>query len=137
MIILACVVFILCLVSSVSAECAWILWTQDSGPINYDEPWKVRGAYTTQSACTSQQKVLWDEKIKEYSYCGKKVNCQVSNELNTIYVEINPIRTKSGLLDEEYSRKVAGAEKSGKPHQTLSFGFLCLPDTVDPRELKR
>ena len=124
------------LADSVSAEPAWILWTQDETPPNYDDPWKVRGSYTTQSACVSQQKVLWDKTIKEWGHCGKQVNCEVSTELNIIYVDMNPIHTKSGLLDEEYSRKEQEAEKAGKPHKIFAYKFLCLPDTVDPRERK-
>src|SRR5713101_798401 len=99
-----CIAFLLLLTSfSVAkAECAWILWTKDSGRDNSDKAWEIRGSYTIQSACASQQKVLWDEKIKEYGYCGKKMNCEVKSELNTIYVFMNQIHTKSGLLDEEY-----------------------------------
>ena len=134
-----CIAFFLLLTSfSVAkAECAWILWTKDSGRDNSDKAWEIRGSYTIQSACASQQKVLWDEKIKEYGYCGKKMNCEVSTELNVIYIEMNPIHTKSGLMDEEYFRKEDEAEKYDKPHNILFHKFLCLPDTVDPRERKQ
>ena len=124
------------LANSVSAESAWILWTRDTAPFNHDEPWKVRGSYTSQSACISQQKMLWDKTIKEWSHCGKQVNCEVSTELNIIYVIMNPIHTKSGLFDEEFHRKEQEAMIAGKPQKVLSYEFLCLPDIIDPRDRK-
>ena len=124
------------LANSVSAESAWILWTRDTRPLNYDDPWEVRGSYTTQSACISQQKMLWDKTIKEWGHCGKNVNCEVSTELNVIYVIIDKIHTKSGFFDEEYHRKAQEAMLAGKPEKIFTYRFLCLPDTVDPRERK-
>lgn len=97
-------------VTSASAECAWVLWHQLEYRITRDNlvggvgPWQIETAYPNLSACTR----ALDSTEADSRRAGSFISRRAPTELDILFSPPNAERVKSA-------------------------GYLCLPDTVDPR----
>jgi hypothetical protein len=103
---------------SASAECAWVLWQENVLNVlqtnTYSQWWELHGAYTTHEQCLTVQQRIWDISVKNLEERQRDgSNIKAIRKVAHNYVSAS---LKSG----GYS-----AEK-----------FICLPDTIDPREKK-
>jgi hypothetical protein len=115
---------------SASAECAWVLWTEETRwP---DMTWTFdRNIHGTRRACESDLPSAMDSKVGVFSSLG--------------YVILGPgdEAPKSGSFVRKIARGslrrvVAGAVgQDGKSIWLATYDFHCFPDTFDPRGQKR
>ena len=111
--------------SAAAAECAWVFWeeTQESvvdptTPPTFLAEWKRHNAYNALEECELAKARVWTYTAKRW----KKEK------------ETSPALQEIGEVPGEYLSLVF-RQKSG--HQaTYTHRYLCLPDTIDPREKK-
>ena len=96
------------------AECACVLW---SAAIDIDakttaENWTLQKAYTAQSICVEQAKIVRDDRLSGLAKTGSVEKAWTFEE-------------GFGVLMKPRENESAG--------KSMSVRFICLPDTVDPR----
>jgi hypothetical protein len=102
------------------AECAWVLWNQHAGSsslLGSYGSWTIEGGYKTAADCATGQARSWDATMKRVNTrdpgtgAGMGIAQAKGDRPNSISVEL-------------------------KDGGSYSHRFLCLPDTIDPREDK-
>jgi hypothetical protein len=117
-IMLAAVFSVLGVVTSASAECAWLWWQEAEWktPAGISQSWETPRAYPTQSACAERlasQVHTWDEKYRaEQSANFKQTASLLPGGLTAEILTVDPTNLGRGRL---------------------IVRIYCLPDTVDPR----
>ena len=96
----------------VSAECSWILWSK-SYSISVNEG-ERGGVWTVEKAFRDTKRV----------------------KIQTELPKIPNVERKSYIVDTRGTVISSGKDNSGV-FRTFTNEFLCLPDTIDPRVLKR
>ncbi len=97
--------------SAAAAECAWVLWKHGVSVVREVEEslWMIEEAHTNRDACEGAKQRLWDSDMK---------------------------RIRKGewtVLEQQPPNKVTIRHRG---NGDLRITFLCLPDTIDPREKK-
>ena len=112
--------YLLTSAATASAECAWVLWEQTTtwkaSPKNVEETqWAPVTAASAQPSCESSKANRVRETARKISSARRPKDT------------IMPIDDDSVMWSWEEADGTKGAQ---------FFRFLCLPDTVDPREPK-
>jgi hypothetical protein len=103
-----------------AAECAWILWQENSLLTfgqhgGHSKWWEIVGSYTASDACTQAQLRVW-EALATRCDGGKCPGVQ----------EVKKVSPSLVILDFK-------PDEAGYPGSSTSR-LICLPDTIDPRE---
>ena len=104
-------------VSSAGAECAWVLWTRSVTPSVgsvASEKWQVVDARASESACRSS----------------------AESQIQTILASSGQVFRHERLGKTMAVQTYMSADSDPYPVATDVTSFVCLPDTVDPREPK-
>ncbi len=101
--------------ATVSAECAWVFWQEATGPPTYESSTWTVSAWETKSAC--EQALVKKVRSDSAPTRGQKGEVTVDDMAGKPRVMWRT-PTKNGVL-------------------VTSYTYVCLPDTVDPREPKR
>ncbi len=128
--------YLLSLSTSASAECAWVLWWEETASsLSYrtadanvrgaptssqeEHSWNILGSYPTNAACESQQAWKIGDMLKRW----QKEKAEAKFGKHTITHEPG-----SNII-------IKSSEFVGDTTSTFSrsIRYLCLPDTVDPR----
>jgi hypothetical protein len=122
--------FLLTCAATASAECAWVLWWEDTssffssprGQSDYfdNKSWNILGSYPTIKSCEQQQEWKIGQMLKGW----QKEKAEAKFGLHTINHEAGA--NIIGRRDE-----FKGGESTSNYYQTIRY--LCLPDSVDPR----
>ena len=102
-------VLVLAWTATAAAECAWVLWTKTvrgRGPIG----WEIQSSYVEQPSCTERRDAIL--KTTAQSWSGR-----LGDE-------------KVRLDDDEKMLRLFFA------NDVWAIYYVCLPDTLDPREKK-
>jgi len=93
--------------ATASAECAWLLWQEDTFTEPYEKTWFTPLAYPSRAACVARI----EERVKQWR--------EGSSPQQSVR------RDTSGTSAEFVTRTSPGRALISRSH--------CLPDTVDPR----
>jgi hypothetical protein len=137
--ILLAMLFLLVNAAAVYAECAWVLWWEEShssfsyrtaeahlpGGNTYprvDHSWNILGSFTTKTECEGQQVLKIDQMLKNW----RKEKAEAKFGEHTINHQPGTnIIIKHSHFTGEYTSSYS-----------TSIRYLCLPDTIDPRTIK-
>ena len=101
--------------SVATAECAWVLWNRSSelsaGVGSVSTLWVILDAFEDRMACVPERDRGWKREVKKYRNSGSYKRVQDQPEDNGFFY-------------------LASTGEKG------SVRFVCLPDTLDPREKK-
>ena len=97
--------------SAAAAECAWVLWRHSLIAVGIAKSvmWSIEEAYMNRDTCEGGKQKPWDRQMK-------------------ILREI-----EATVLEQQPPNKVVTKNRGGGESH---IRFLCLPDTIDPREKK-
>jgi len=110
---------LLAVATSASAECAWVLWLEDSRWSTTNLPfheWNLVGGHPSKDACESK---IAERLISSASSMKRE---PAKGRTDTLEVEGNVATSKYQWIDG--------------PSGGWSIRYLCLPDTLDPRRPK-
>ena len=123
------------------AECTWVLWQYylDSSPAtDYEkQSWEFKSAYNTRTECITRQEQEWRDTIKHYNICGKEIKCFVESVPYKISVSYNSAPMEKPYVAEKDIRNVMREMMSATPPRSEHYELFCVPDTIDPKMLKR
>lgn len=117
---------VLSLFSYVEAADTWILWNKARSTIpelfKDREAWQIKSAFDDKKHCVEELEAEANKATEPWRFLVKDGRKIARHEVN--------IKNTSGativtLLDEQ-----------GKMNNTILEEFLCLPDTVDPRNMR-
>jgi len=119
------VVLLLGPASVAAAECAWVLWVEQSWPdaisrsvVGAEAERDIFGAYDAHAACEQSR----DARVKEYAEALRDQGWNVTVDVEKAFV---------------IGTSVLKAPRDSEPFTTRSLTrYMCLPDTIDPREKK-
>ena len=100
------IIFCLLVSTTANAQCGWVLW-ENSHPAP-TEGWVIQNGFQTYDQCKKAKKDIYERIKKEFLKMGYRV-----------------IDDTEDLLSMELSRE-------GVP--SIYYGWMCLPDTIDPRK---
>jgi len=114
--------------TSVSAECAWVLWTRVEDENGQISPWASGGgAYPTYSKC-------WDEIHRLTGIAEKRSLADWSDWINGLgRYRKYPIKSSTGVVIDVTPTEFGAILQNGK----IFSEFKCSPDTIDPRGPKK
>ena len=122
---LVSVVFILCFGSSASAECAWILWTQEVEMYAESSRSPMPGMHREQS----EWRIF--HVVQTMLECQKELASFIDREQRLENKPFTIPKENKGSVYKKYANP-----RPGELSSTIDY-LLCLPDTVDPRERKQ
>ena len=103
--------------TSVTAECAWVLWKDaflGVAPVRPLRTWTADGAWPGEAECRS--------KMRERIQLAPPPAEQLRERELTF---------KTIMSEDQYT--TVGEDEAGQRRLLITVQFLCLPDTVDPR----
>jgi hypothetical protein len=107
-------VFVLAFPTLATAECAWVFWQEATGPPTHESStWPV-SAWGTREACEQA--------------LAKKVSSDTENYRKSKNNEV--------ILDYAAGKPRVWVQRKGRADLISTSTYVCLPDTVDPREPK-
>ncbi len=110
--------------STAAAECAWVVWAKTVGKNAFGSvytTWDVKGASEDRKRCLFEQEITLANETTFWLKLAAKEN-EGSDILN-----VDSDHNEMSL--SVYKRKAGKVE-------VWSTRFICLPDTIDPRERK-
>ena len=116
-----CAILLLAYSLSASAECAWVLWVENSsaGPSAHMPPsWTINGSYSTRAECKSA------EAGKAQQLAASAQDMARTRDKHSP-VEDEKVEVRSGIVSHSFFTE--------KGYFHFASRLLCLPDTVDPR----
>ena len=125
------------------AECAWVLWSEKTHQNSTE--WKLQSASETLKDCQATRHKIWNEILNEYSDPGLHPEIERVKKVpfERLAITKKPDGSSSSrfvILDEagnpvEYTEEEKRkSEQRDRVRRTSRYRFLCLPDTIDPRE---
>ncbi len=143
-------VLMLASASVVGAEQGWVLWVhkthQDSSK------WELEGASDSLGGCEKVKREAWKSMVEKYEdeSIYPEVEDADKNPYDRVAVRVKPKRESEPMryvhtcLEDgikmpcpkptEDEKRIA--QRKDRARRTTTYRFLCLPDTIDPREKK-
>ncbi len=94
------------------AECAWVLWAKIEDMKPGSGVWDIQAGYTGRAECIRERKVISNARVQDWI---KRSGQQ--------HVKVEPV--SEDALSLLFSKD-----------ELATVYFICLPDTIDPREKK-